>query len=131
MKHIRISEASKLLGVNKITLIRWDKDGLLITLREPISNTRYYDEDKILNVKKWFDLRKKHRELLNRLEPLRKEVDKFISTTPLSEQKNPKIHKFEEMKKAFDEMNKWEKEHEEILKEYSAFVGTNFGALEK
>lgn len=131
MSYLKISEAAKILGVNKMTLIRWDKEGLFPANREQISNIRYYDEAKVRKVAKWFKLRAKHRELLKRLDPIRKNLDRFIDTTPLSEQKNPTMHKFEDMKKAFDDMNTWEKEHKEILKEYDGFRDANYGVLEK
>ncbi len=131
MLYLKIGEVAKILGINKMTLIRWDKDGLLPANREQISNIRYYDNEKVQKVAKWFDLRGRHRELLSRLGPVRKNLDRFISTVPLSEQQNPPIHKFEDLKKAVDDMQAWEKEHEAILREYAEFTDENYGGLEK
>jgi DNA (cytosine-5)-methyltransferase 1 len=42
-----LSEASKLLGKSKETLRRWDREGKLKALREPISNYRIYKKDQL------------------------------------------------------------------------------------
>ena len=49
---ISIKEASEMLGVSKLTLRNWDKDGKLSALRHPINNYRVYqleDIEKIIN----------------------------------------------------------------------------------
>lgn len=40
--YINIKEASEMLGVTKLTLRNWDRDGKLCALRHPISNYRVY-----------------------------------------------------------------------------------------
>ena len=40
--YITIKDASALLGVDKMTLRRWDKAGKLKTYRHPINNYRLY-----------------------------------------------------------------------------------------
>ena len=40
--YITLSETSKLIGKSKETLRRWDREGKLIAVREPISNYRVY-----------------------------------------------------------------------------------------
>lgn len=40
--YISLSEASKMLGKSKETLRRWDREGILSAIREPISNYRVY-----------------------------------------------------------------------------------------
>jgi excisionase family DNA binding protein len=50
--YMTIKEAAEYLGVNPMTLRRWDNDGKLDTKRHPINNYRLYlkkDLDKILN----------------------------------------------------------------------------------
>lgn len=50
-KYINIKDASKILGVSKLTLRNWDRDGKLIAKRHPMNNYRVYlkeDLDKIL-----------------------------------------------------------------------------------
>jgi len=42
-----ISEAAKILGKSKQTLRRWDKDGKLKALREPISDYRVYNAEQL------------------------------------------------------------------------------------
>jgi len=49
---ISIKEASSMLGVSKLTLRNWDKDGKLSAFRNPINNYRVYqleDIEKIIN----------------------------------------------------------------------------------
>jgi excisionase family DNA binding protein len=51
-KLISIKEASEMLGVSKLTLRNWDRDGKLSALRHPINNYRVYqleDIEKIIN----------------------------------------------------------------------------------
>jgi DNA (cytosine-5)-methyltransferase 1 len=43
--YLTISEASELLGKSKETLRRWDKEGILSAVREPVSNYRVYKKD--------------------------------------------------------------------------------------
>ena len=42
-----LSEASKVLGKSKETLRRWDRDGKLTAVREPISNYRIYKKEQL------------------------------------------------------------------------------------
>ena len=51
-KLISIKEASLMLGVSKLTLRNWDRDGKLSALRHPLNNYRVYqleDIEKIIN----------------------------------------------------------------------------------
>lgn len=41
-KYYSLSEAAKLIGKSKETLRRWDNDGILNAVREPVSNYRVY-----------------------------------------------------------------------------------------
>lgn len=47
MEYLSLSEASELIGKSKETLRRWDRDGRLNAVREPISNYRVYRKDDI------------------------------------------------------------------------------------
>lgn len=46
-EYLSLSEASELIGKSKETLRRWDRDGRLNAVREPISNYRVYRKDDI------------------------------------------------------------------------------------
>lgn len=46
-KYYSLSEAAELLGKNKETLRRWDREGKLMAVREPISNYRVYKRSEI------------------------------------------------------------------------------------
>ncbi len=52
-KYITIKDASKILGVSKITLRNWDKSGKLEAHRHPFNNYRVYrteDIDKVIEM---------------------------------------------------------------------------------
>lgn len=44
---LTISEAAELLGKSKETLRRWDREGKLLAVREPMSNYRYYKKSQV------------------------------------------------------------------------------------
>jgi DNA (cytosine-5)-methyltransferase 1 len=46
-KYLSLSEAAELIGKSKETLRRWDKEGILNAVREPVSNYRIYNKDDI------------------------------------------------------------------------------------
>jgi DNA (cytosine-5)-methyltransferase 1 len=47
-KYLSLSEAAKLIGKSKETLRRWDKEGVLTAVREPVSNYRVYKKKDVL-----------------------------------------------------------------------------------
>ena len=113
-----IAKAASLLGINKKTLIRWDAEGKFPATRDK-SGARWYDEVEIANHAMWFKLRRKHRAHNRLLTAIRSECDKYLVTQPLGPMENPKFHKLEDMKKAYDDLHKWEEENRKIIKEYS------------
>lgn len=115
----KISQVSKILGVDKKTLMRWDNEGKYPAIREKHSNIRLYDEIDIQNHALWFDIRRKHKAHLRLLPALNEERNKFINTKPLQPGESPKSFPLKEMKKAYDAIHKWEDEENEILKEYT------------
>lgn len=46
-KYLSLAETSELIGKSKETLRRWDRDGILTAVREPVSNYRLYAEEDI------------------------------------------------------------------------------------
>jgi DNA (cytosine-5)-methyltransferase 1 len=46
-KYLSLSEASELIGKSKETLRRWDREGKLSAVREPISNYRVYAREQV------------------------------------------------------------------------------------
>jgi len=46
-KYYSLSEAAELLGKSKETLRRWDREGKLIAVREPMSNYRVYNKEQL------------------------------------------------------------------------------------
>lgn len=114
---LSISQAAQILKVNKKTLMRWDAEGKFPAQRK--AGARVYEEQDIYNHAQWFDLRRKHRAHNRLLTAIRSEADKYLATQPLGPMENPKFHKYEDMKKAYDALRKWEEENRKILEEYS------------
>jgi len=46
-EYLSLSEASELIGKSKETLRRWDREGILNAVREPVSNYRVYRKDDV------------------------------------------------------------------------------------
>ena len=63
-----ISEAAEILGKNPETLRRWDKEGKLVALREPMSNYRVYKREQ-LELFKQFTSHFDHVKIDNYVEP--------------------------------------------------------------
>ena len=118
MSYIKISQAAELLEVSSRTLMRWDKEGKFPAHKEPLSKMRFYNKLDITNHAFWFKLRRRHKKHLKKLDEIRNEVDKYISTQPLDTGSNPKFHKYEDMKKAFDDLRDWKEKHKLILEDY-------------
>ena len=62
-----LSEAAEVLGKSKETLRRWDRDGKLDAVREPVSNYRVYRKGDIHSL----------------IEPLLTEIDSSIDNTEI------------------------------------------------
>jgi len=66
-EYLTISEASELLGKSKETLRRWDREGKLTAVREPMSNYRVYRKEEVLTLFPDF--------LINNVEPVTNKVE--------------------------------------------------------
>ena len=49
-EYLTLAEASKLIGKSKETLRRWDREGKLSAVREPMSNYRFYRKTEVESV---------------------------------------------------------------------------------
>jgi len=49
-EYLTLAEASELIGKSKETLRRWDKEGKLPSVREPMSNYRVYKKENVLSL---------------------------------------------------------------------------------
>lgn len=49
-EYLTLAEASELIGKSKETLRRWDRDGKLTAVREPMSNYRVYKKEQVLSL---------------------------------------------------------------------------------
>ena len=54
-KYYTLSEASELIGKSKETLRRWDNEGKLTAVREPLSNYRVYEKNQLSLFNDFFD----------------------------------------------------------------------------
>lgn len=68
-EYISLADTAKLLGKNKETLRRWDREGKLVAFREPMSNYRVYKREDVESIFKSFILDDKE-EVSNYIEPL-------------------------------------------------------------
>ena len=64
-KYITLSEAAKLVGKSKETLRRWDREGKLSAVREPMSNYRVYKKSQVEAVFTDFILNNSKNEISN------------------------------------------------------------------
>lgn len=65
-EYFTISEAAELLGKNKETLRRWDREGKLTAIREPISNYRVYKKKDVYDLFSEFLPNPENEEEINR-----------------------------------------------------------------
>lgn len=131
MNKVTIGEAAKILKRNKRTLMRWDEVGFLPAKREEVSNIRYYDREVIEKVARWFDLRKREKEHLEKLPAINQKRSKFISVVPLDPMVNPKPQNAEEMRQVYKEYNEWKAKYDALQEEYTEFTEGFYGRLEE
>ncbi|MEI8272961.1 MAG: DNA (cytosine-5-)-methyltransferase [Paludibacter sp.] len=68
-EYLTLSEASELIGKSKETLRRWDREGKLTAVREPISNYRVYKKDQLQLVFNEFLAQNQTNTVSNKVEP--------------------------------------------------------------
>lgn len=49
-KYLTLAETAEMVGKSKETLRRWDREGILNAVREPVSNYRVYDREEVDNL---------------------------------------------------------------------------------
>lgn len=128
VEYITASQASKILGIAKRTILRWDKSGLLPVSeenREGQLRTRKYPLDKIEKIRDWRNLRKRELKHLRKLDEIQERKNKFLPLTPIDHLHPPRIlniKETEEMKQAYKDLHEWEKELHKIYAEYERFT---------
>lgn len=68
-KYYTISEVADILGKSKETLRRWDRDGKLTAVREPMSNYRVYKQDQLQLFPEFQELTKEDNQVSNKTKP--------------------------------------------------------------
>ncbi len=111
MQHITISKAARILGVNKVTLIRWDNSGKLSAKRESVSENRYYSLELI-------EALANYRFHLKNLKQIRENVNKHLVTRPLDPFAPFEPHNLEEMKRAFSDLREWKRKYKMLRRKY-------------
>ena len=112
------NEVAIILNVSKKTLMRWDESGKFPARRDS-NNFRQYDRKVVDDHVVWFALRRKHKEHLRKLKPIRAEVAKFLRTTPITDSSPPRLFDYKELKKAYDALHEWEDVEKSIVEEYA------------
>lgn len=131
MTKITTSEATKILGINKQTLFRWEKSGLLPTVeREGPVEARMYDKAVIEEIARWRNFRKEEKAHLRKLDPIRTKLDSYLPLKPLDVFESPRIltqEEFLDMKKGYADLRKWQKKLNKIQENYWTFANDYFG----
>lgn len=122
--YITSTEAAELLGITRRTLLRWEEQKILRSQRDE-GGHRYYRKEHVLVARRvsdmWKAIRRRHRDHLRKLPAIQKEVQRFIVTTPLERTEDPVPFDSEEMKRAFQAIEKWKKESRRIDQLYDDF----------
>lgn len=123
---ITSTQAAKMLGVTRRTILRWEERKWLRSQRDEQGN-RIYRADHVRLAKhvwdQWVSLRRYHREHLRKLPAIQKEVERFIVTTPLTGSEDGRgLFSFEEMKEAFEKMKEWQEKSRQIHAMYDEFL---------
>lgn len=78
MAYITTSQAARILGVSKKTLMRWDKSGKFSPRkREEVSRSRVYEESEVRDLRYLIDHEKRFRENLKRWKSIREELNPY------------------------------------------------------
>ena len=127
-EYITSTQAAKLLGVTKRTILRWEEKKWLASERDD-RGSRIYKEEYVCWAKRlsdeWEKVRIRHRNHLKKLPAIQREVQRFIVTKPLQWTDEPILHDLNEMQKSFDAMNKWKEEMDWINRMYDDFFHSN------
>lgn len=122
MSSIAISEAAKILKVSVKTLQRWDDDNTLPAIREEVSNTRVYDEELVRGYKEYLFARAKEKNHLNKLGPIRQNIEKFLVTKPLAPGESPQVLDGLELESAYKALDQWNEMEREFREETAKFT---------
>jgi hypothetical protein len=81
-----------------------------------------YGEDRSEgDVDTWVELRQRHREHLGRLDPIRNELNRYLSLDPLGPNHTAEPVPAEGLREALRRMREWDEEHLRIIAEYEKY----------
>lgn len=114
MPQITTKEASRILGISKRTLFRWEQERRIKSTREGILNIRVYDRQYITMVKKLLDLDKRIRKHNTKLPEILVQIRKHQLEQVYNPGRPLKLFSSSDLKsmgKAFDDEEAWDAEH--------------------
>lgn len=127
-KYITSTQAAKLLGVTRRTLLRWEERKWLRSHRDEQGH-RIYREDHVRWAKhvwdQWVSIRRHHREHLRKLPAIQREVERYIVVTSLERTKDKTPFDRGEMKEAFRKMKAWQEEARRTHEMYDQFLNSD------
>ncbi len=124
MEAIASAEAAKILGINKRTLYRWEKEGKIRSTREGVLSFRVFNKSYIEIVKRILDLNKQEKEHLKKLPRIIEEIEKYhllqeyVPGEPLKMSSEKDV---ELAMAAFDAEEKWVADHKRLLNELLSY----------
>lgn len=118
---LTINKAANILGVSTKTLRRWEELGFFTPQRDPNTNIRLYHPYLVDYWKKLLDTNRELTNHLRKLDPVRKELEKHLAMKPLGPNDKLPMLDFEGFSKAHQEMEKWEKDYDRLMKAFFEF----------
>lgn len=111
MSHITIGQTSKILGVSKKTLMRWDESGRFSVTREAVSNIRVYEEPQVRDLKFLRDHEERYAENIRQIRKVGLELNSYHRLFLLSNKEGELL-----------EQEEWLiEEHKKLLEEFGNF----------
>lgn len=120
-KLLTINQAAKILGVSTKTLRRWEDLKYFIPDRDPHANIRLYHP---VALEYWKELLIKSKEIsehMRKLEPLRREVNKYLVMRPLAPGEKLPMMDLTGFSVASNAEDVWMKEWDQLIKEFLKF----------
>ncbi len=120
-KLLTINQVAEILGVSTKTLRRWEESKYFIPDRDPYANTRLYHPVVVEYWKALLEMSRRMNEHLKKLEPIRKELNKYLVLEPLSPGQRLPMMNTEGFSIACAAEDNWEKEWNKLMIEFDKF----------
>ena len=100
-----ISQAAKILGVNKKTLMRWDDSGRFSPTRESVSNIRVYDRAEVESLKIIRNHERRYREAIKQLRETLTALSSYARQYWLDKQEMDLSDELERLQRTYEKLN--------------------------